>query len=99
MELFIDNDSLRPPQNPLFPEKIILTDTSQEKKSFPTEQEFSKVPTTGVYYNEGRKIYMLREAEVVRRNDSTYLGNFEHIAEQILEARDIREENIHSLEE
>ncbi len=99
VELFIDNDSLRPPQNPLFPEKIILTDTSQEKKSFPTEQEFSKVPTTGVYYNEGRKIYMLREAEVVRRNDSTYLGNFEHIAEQILKARDIREENIHSLEE
>ena len=42
---------------------------------------------------------MLREAEVVRRNDSTYLGNFEHIAEQILKARDIREENIHSLEE
>ena len=53
-----------------------------------------RVKTLGYFYENGRKIYRLEEAVVAgKRNRASY----EYIAEQILEARDLKEEKFKTI--
>lgn len=60
----------------------------------PDTQRPEKVKTLGYFYENGHKIYRLEEAVVSgKRNRASY----ENIAEQILEARDLKEEKFKTI--
>ena len=100
VELYMDKDSLRPPLTPLFsPERIVRMDSIGESEIL-KQGNPEQIKTLGYYYEQNRKIYLLEEARIIKKKiKNTYLGEVENIAEQILEARDIRDENITSLEQ
>ena len=95
-------DSLRKPGKELF-----LT----ERLTLPGEQEIADslaVPSVSgdgisaknYYYVGGQKVYLLDEAKAVdRRKIGTNLDRYENIADEVLEARDIKEEGYKTLEE
>ena len=98
LELY--NDSLVPPQHPLFfPER--LTSLQQKDTLVPKKQDFSdSTGSKGYYYAGGQKIYLLDEAPVVKkRGINTYLEQYRYVADQILEARDLKEEGYASLKD
>ena len=98
LELY--KDSLVFPQHPLFsPER--LARFQQEGTVVTKEQDLSdSIGSKGYYYAGGQKIYLLDEVPIVKkRGINTYLEQYRHVADQILEARDIKEEGYGSLKD
>lgn len=100
--LEVGKDSLRLPERQLF---LAERQTRPDKKE--TMDSIENTPASGdginaknYYYEGSKKVYLLEEAKIVsRKKISTALERYQYIADQILEARDIKEEGFTTLKE
>lgn len=99
VELSFDRDSLRPPLKPLILPPIWREEKLDKDEN--TDSDFRADEETPQYrsyrYVNGEKIYLLEEA-IVRRKQNTLLEQYENIAEEILETRDLKERDFQNLE-
>lgn len=95
VDLELTTDSLRPPGERLLPAERFPLQSSSDSSVVPEALgSMRPVVTKGYYYEDGRKVYLLEEARVVKKQ---HPFKYEHWADQILEARDLKAEKYTTL--